>query len=327
LGRNAIRYSLWVYPPSHSRRVFLFSPHLLHHLPSFISLSFKLNEIQFNSLIIPPNASTPLVHVLISTIMHRFFTSTKKTADSGAKEMSGGTGTRQPQKFTSWNCNGFSVRLNKENKQNLNDFIAFLEKEQPDVVTLQEVRMTRAAETRSGVIDPSKRSPKCDRSDADLFADFKRRIPQYSVHLSLAGKKYAGQAIFVHKTLQSPVLSFTFDKSGMKGQHDNEGRIIIAEFDSLVFVSTYTPNNGITEEKFQRRRDWDASSELFLGSQRDSGKVVVYQGDLNVAAEDDDLSGDPAWWRSQCCVDAVDPNDIGQPGCYHFPCLEQYLTT
>ena len=160
----------------------------------------------------------------------------------------------------------------------------------------------------------SKKSPKCLRSDADLFAMFKRRIPEYTVHLSLAGKKYAGQAIFIHNSLQSPTISFTFDKTGQKRPHDNEGRIIIAEFDHVLCLSTYTPNNGVTEEKFQRRRDWDSHLEHFLTAQRKTGKAIVYQGDLNVAAEEADLSGDPLWWKSQCVLSAQDPNDIGQPG-------------
>lgn len=174
--------------------------------------------------------------------------------------------------------------------------------------------MTRASESQSGTIDHSKKSNKCLRNDADLFAMFKRRVPEYTVHLSLAGKKYAGQAIFVHNSLQTPVISYTFEKTGSKRLHDNEGRIIIAEFDHVIFLSTYTPNNGVSEDKFQRRRDWDRNLKIFLTNQRALGKVLVYQGDLNVAAEDADLSGDPQWWRSQCVSNTPDPNDCGQPG-------------
>lgn len=312
--------------------------------------------------------------------MHRFLISkgTLSTpAAIGAKEQHHGT--RQPQKFTTWNCNGFSVRLNTENKQNLDDFVKFLEIEKPDIVTLQEVRMARSTGGHAGTIDPTKKSPKCsNRTDADLFAEFKRRIPQYSVHLSLAEKKYAGQAILVHKSLQTPVISYTFDKTGTKFSHDNEGRIIIAEFDTVIVVSTYTPNNGVTEDKFQRRRNWDKELELFLVAQcgcpigvsppattttvmttdltsttttdmsstrttvaantsssenTSRMKVVVYQGDLNVAVEDADLSGETAWWRLQCSSGAADPDDVGQPGaprervsvstpcCFSFWCL------
>lgn len=232
--------------------------------------------------------------------------------------------TRQPSKFCAWNCNGLSVRLNTDNKQNLDDFVNFILTERPDVLTLQEVRMTRASDMECGTIEHSKKkSPKCLRSDSDLFAMFKRRIPEYNVHLSLAGKKYAGQAIFVHNTLQSPIISYTFDKTGLKHPHDNEGRIIIAEFDHVIFLSTYTPNNGVTEEKFQRRRDWDRHLETFLTTQseKETGKVIVYQGDLNVAAEEVDLSGDPLWWRSQCVLSAQDPNDIGQPGGWAGSCI------
>ena len=47
----------------------------------------------------------------------------------------------------------------------------------------------------------------------------------------------------------------------------------------------------------------------------------MHQGDLNVAAEDADLSGDPAWWRSQVVLTAQDPGDIGQPGLVDYSVL------
>jgi AP endonuclease 1 len=209
--------------------------------------------------------------------MHRFLVSKTTLSTSVEDRIKHTSSTQQPSKFCSWNCNGFSVRLNTENKHNLDEFVSFIQKEQPDVLTLQEVRMTRASEGQSGSIDHSKKSPKCLRSDADLFAIFKRRIPEYTVHLSLAGKKYAGQAILVRKTLQIPTISYTFEKTGCKRQHDNEGRIIIAEFEHVILLSTYTPNNGVTEDKFQRRRDWDGQLEKFLIAQRETGKAIVYQ--------------------------------------------------
>lgn len=232
--------------------------------------------------------------------MHRFLVTKTSCPDSSLKEIKNSSA--QPIKFCSWNCNGFTVRLNTENKQNLEDFISFIRSEQPDVLTLQEVRMKNSGNGRSGCIDHSKKSPKCLQSDANLFAIFKRRVPEYSIHLSLAAKKYAGQAIFVRNTLQSPTISYTFDKTGSNNHHDEEGRIIIAEFEHIILISTYTPNNGVTEDKFQRRRNWDYQIETFLTAQQASGKIIVYQGDLNVAAEDVDLSGDPEWWRSLLSV-------------------------
>ena len=69
--------------------------------------------------------------------------------------------TRQPSKFCSWNCNGFSVRLNTDNKQNLDDFVKFIQNERPDVLTLQEVRMTRASEVECGAIIQRSRQNVC----------------------------------------------------------------------------------------------------------------------------------------------------------------------
>lgn len=65
-------------------------------------------------------------------------------------------------------------------------------------------------------------------------------------------------------------------------KHEPDGRLILAEFDSLRFLNTYVPNNGWKEEEssFVRRRKWDKKMlELVLQL---SDKPLIWSGDLNV---------------------------------------------
>jgi hypothetical protein len=55
---------------------------------------------------------------------------------------SSATPLRAPMKIVTWNCNGLSSRLS--NADNLKAFVAFVEKEAPDIIFLQEVRMSAA---------------------------------------------------------------------------------------------------------------------------------------------------------------------------------------
>jgi exonuclease III len=53
--------------------------------------------------------------------------------------------------------------------------------------------------------------------------------------------------------------------------HHPEGRFQFFAFPDLDVLQTYVPNNGIKEESFQRRRDWDRSMLQFL---RDRKKIL-----------------------------------------------------
>lgn len=65
-------------------------------------------------------------------------------------------------------------------------------------------------------------------------------------------------------------------------KHEPDGRVIIAEFESLRILNTYVPNNGWKEEEssFQRRRKWDKKMLEFV--LQNSDKTLIWCGDLNV---------------------------------------------
>uniref|UniRef100_A0A0D3HTB1 Endonuclease/exonuclease/phosphatase domain-containing protein n=1 Tax=Oryza barthii TaxID=65489 RepID=A0A0D3HTB1_9ORYZ len=97
-------------------------------------------------------------------------------------------------------------------------------------------------------------------------------------------------------------------------QHEPDGRVIIAEFESFLLLNTYAPNNGWKEEEnsFQRRRKWDKRMLEFV---QQVDKPLIWCGDLNVSHEEIDVSH-PDFFSSAKLNGYIPPNkeDCGQPG-------------
>lgn len=108
-------------------------------------------------------------------------------------------------------------------------------------------------------------------------------------------------------------LRFSLDLDAPGGSHHPEGRVILASFDAFDVLGTYSPNNGTTEPSFARRREWDAACAAFLAA-RPQARPLVWLGDLNVAAEWDDVGPSPDWFRHKNGQDAAHADDRGQPG-------------
>lgn len=104
------------------------------------------------------------------------------------------------------------------------------------------------------------------------------------VYANEATKKgYAGTAI-LSKTAP---LSVVYDM-GVE-QHDNEGRVITAEFDTFYLVTVYVPNSGSELLRLPYRQTWDADFLAYL-KQLEQSKPVVVCGDFNVAHKAIDLA-------------------------------------
>jgi len=74
-------------------------------------------------------------------------------------------------------------------------------------------------------------------------------------------------------------------------------------------LATYAPNNGNTENSFERRATWDEALRQEL---RARAKPIVWIGDINIAPAWPDVSH-PDWFLRQCYQG--DPEDMrGQPG-------------
>lgn len=169
-------------------------------------------------------------------------------------------------KIYSWNINGIRAVVNKKL------FAPFIEKEQPDILCLQETK----AEQGQAVID----------------------LPDYIEYWNSAEKKgYSGTAIFT-KTQPMAVLNgfpedikAKYDMTGdVYGDPNKEGRVIAAEFEKFYIVTVYTPNAKDDLSRIPlRHKHWDPGFLAYM-QQLEKKKPVIFCGDLNVAHTPDDLA-------------------------------------
>ncbi len=152
----------------------------------------------------------------------------------------------------SWNVNGIRAILKK-------GFADFLKEFHPDILCLQE---TKAAP-----------------SDVDLVLD------GYTPFWNAAKKRgYAGTLILTRIPPLKVIYGLGIDK------HDQEGRVITAEYDDFFLVNVYTPNSKRSLERLPYRQlEWDVD---FLKHLRnlEKKKPVIFCGDLNVAHQEIDLT-------------------------------------
>ena len=95
-------------------------------------------------------------------------------------------------------------------------------------------------------------------------------------------KGYSGVAVF---TKEEP-LSVTYGLG--KEEHDQEGRVITAEYPGFYLVCCYTPNSQNELKRLDYRMTWEDDFRAYL-QKLDETKPVVLCGDLNVAHQEIDL--------------------------------------
>ena len=129
-------------------------------------------------------------------------------------------------------------------------------------------------------------------SDADIFCIQESKLQEGQIDLELEGyhqywnyaekKGYSGTAVF---TRQEP-LSVTYGIG--KEEHDKEGRVITLEFDAFYLVTVYTPNSQNELARLPYRMEWEDAFLSYL-KELETGKPVIFCGDLNVAHQEIDL--------------------------------------
>ena len=169
-------------------------------------------------------------------------------------------------KIYSWNVNGIRAVVRKEL------FVPFIEKEQPDILCLQETK----AEQGQAVID----------------------LKDYEEYWNSAEKKgYSGTAIFSKIKPLAILNGFPEDiikkfkvTGDTYGDPNKEGRVIAAEFEKFYVVTVYTPNAKDDLSRIPlREKHWDPAF-LEYCKQLEKNKPVIFCGDLNVAHTEDDLA-------------------------------------
>ena len=156
-------------------------------------------------------------------------------------------------RLISWNVNGIRAAMKKDFDKNLSSLNV-------DVICLQETK-----------------------AQVDQVKEALDSIDGYHVYANHAERKgYSGTAILSKK---KPIN--VQDDIGVRA-HDNEGRVITAEFDDYYLVTTYVPNSGRGLVRNDYRGTWDKAFRIFL-KDLDKHKPVVLCGDLNVAHQPIDL--------------------------------------
>jgi exodeoxyribonuclease-3 len=156
--------------------------------------------------------------------------------------------------LVNWNVNGIRSIMKK-------DFVRDIRSINPDILCLQE--------TKAGAEDAK-----------TLCAT----LPEYKayVNASKARKGYSGTAILT----KSEPLNVTYDMN--IEEHDQEGRVITAEYPTFFLVTVYVPNSGDGLKRLDYREKWDQDFLNYILS-LNAKKPVIISGDLNVAHSEKDI--------------------------------------
>lgn len=154
------------------------------------------------------------------------------------------------KKLISWNVNGLRACVGK-------GFLEYLKESAADIFCIQESKL------QEGQID--------------------LELEGYHQYWNYAVKKgYSGTAMF---TKEEPVsVSYGI---GIE-IHDQEGRVITAEFQDYYVVTCYTPNSKDELARLSYRMEWEEAFLAYL-KELEKTKPVIFCGDLNVAHQEIDL--------------------------------------
>lgn len=157
-------------------------------------------------------------------------------------------------KLISWNLNGIRAVA----KKGLNDKINEMN---PDVICFQETK-----------------------AQDDQVLEALDGLEGYHIYSNSAVKKgYSGTAI-LSKTKPINVIP----DIGIE-HHDQEGRVLTAEYEDFYLTTVYTPNSKNDLSRLDDRQDFDAALLAFLKN-LEKTKPVIVCGDLNVAHKSIDLA-------------------------------------
>lgn len=158
-------------------------------------------------------------------------------------------------KLVSWNVNGLRAVEKK-------GFLDFVQEFQPDILCVQETK-----------------------SHEDQLSSAIRHPKGYFSYFSSAERKgYSGTALYSRNEPESIRYGF-----GVL-EFDNEGRIIIADYDDFVLYDIYFPNGKMSKERLKFKMDFYEECLRQVSGDLDSGRSVIICGDVNTAHKEIDLS-------------------------------------
>ncbi|XP_018414081.1 PREDICTED: DNA-(apurinic or apyrimidinic site) lyase isoform X2 [Nanorana parkeri] len=164
-------------------------------------------------------------------------------------------GKKYTWKISSWNVDGIRAWVKKEG-------VNWVREEDPDILCLQETKCAEKA----------------------LPADIKE-MPEYPhKYWACSDEKegYSGVAMLSKKKPLNVSYGIGIE------EHDKEGRVITAEYESFYLVAAYVPNASRGLVRLDYRQRWDVDFRSYL-KELDNKKPLILCGDLNVAHQEIDL--------------------------------------
>jgi exodeoxyribonuclease-3 len=156
-------------------------------------------------------------------------------------------------KYISWNVNGLRAVYKK-------GFIEWLNKENPDILAIQE--------TKAHV----------EQLPSDLV-----NIPGYfSYFCSGERKGYSGVAVYTKVEPLSVEYGFGNPK------FDKEGRILILKFKDFIFINIYYPNGKSGDERLSFKMEF--YQEFLQYIKKNANEKIIVCGDVNTAHQPIDLA-------------------------------------
>ena len=109
-------------------------------------------------------------------------------------------------------------------------------------------------------------------------------IQGYHLFSSSAVRKgYSGTGIMTREEPNDVTFGIGMD------EHDQEGRVVTAEFDDFYVLTAYIPNSGSELARLEYRQQWDKDFRAYL-TKLQKKKPVIACGDFNVAHQPIDLA-------------------------------------
>ena len=163
--------------------------------------------------------------------------------------------------LATWNVNSIRARRDR--------LFAWLEKQKPDVLCLQEL--------------------KCERPAFDALG-----LEEQGWYVAAnCQKTYNGVAILSRRPLSDVVIGL------QDGEEDPQARLVAATVDGVRVVSAYVPNgSAVGSEKYAYKLRWLERLRAWLERHADPSQQLALCGDYNVAPEARDVH-DPAAWENE----------------------------
>lgn len=165
-------------------------------------------------------------------------------------------------KILSWNVNGLRAISNK-------NFFDWLQKENPDILCLQETKAH------------------FEQIQAHPTANKILEYPYHSFWLGSVKKGYCGVATL--SKIKPKHYQFGFERDHPIRNFNQEGRIIILEFDSFYLWNVYFPNGQRGPERVKYKLEfYEYCLEIWEKQRKE--KYLIITGDFNTAHKEIDLA-------------------------------------